>query len=476
MAITSTVFIMFFLPAVLAIYYFSRDSVKEYVLLAASLLFYACGSLQFFLLFLLSALLTVCLGRIMAQCDGKKRTAKWLMIAGIAWNAAMLCYYKYLDFGLTVFSQVTHVEVALRNLALPMGISFFTFKAISYLADIYTGRAELAENPVHDMLYLSLFTQIQSGPLSRYNEMGKRLWEGENTAQEKVRHISNGAFRFLIGLNKKVILANLLSNITTEVFAAEAGTVSTLYLWLGSICYSMQLFFDFAGYSDMAIGLSEMFGYECMENFRYPYMTESVAKFWRRWHISLSSWFRDYVYIPLGGSRCKKWRVYFNLLVVWALTGIWHGAAWNFIFWGIGYFILIAFEKATGLPERLKSKAGKAIYRVFTLLFVNFQWVMFRSASLRSGASFIKHMIVYTPNTLANKRALFLIKDNWFFIFVGILLCFPIVPYLEKKLEKRRRLLTVFHILVGVIVVLGAVWSISFIISGQNNPFAYANF
>ena len=252
--------------------------------------------------------------------------------------------------------------------------------------------------------------------------------------------------------------------------------VSTLYLWLGAICYSMQLFYDFDGYSDMAIGLSEMFGYRCTENFDYPYMTESVAKFWRRWHISLSSWFRDYVYIPLGGSRCKKWRTYFNLFAVWALTGIWHGAAWNFIFWGIGYFIVIAFERATGLPDRLKTRFGKFIYRVLALLFINFQWVIFRAASLQSGLSYIKRMVVYTPNTLADKRALFLMKDNWVFILVGILLCFPIVQYLEKKLESRKRLLAIFHIVVGVIVVFGAVWSVSFIISGQNNPFAYANF
>lgn len=467
---------MFFLPVTLAVYYFSRDSIKEYVLLAFSFLFYACGSLEFLLLFSVSAIITVCLGRAIASYRERKGLARFLLLIGIIWNVAMLCYYKYLDFGLSIVSQVTHTDITLRHLALPMGISFFTFKAISYLADVYTGKAILAENPAHDVLYLSFFAQIQSGPLSRYNEMGKRLWDGEKGGNAKFHHFSNGVYRFLVGLNKKVILANVLANITTEVFAAEAGSVSTLYLWLGSICYTMQLFFDFAGYSDMAIGLSEMFGYGCMENFNYPYMTESVAKFWRRWHISLSSWFRDYIYIPLGGSRCKKWRVYLNLLVVWTLTGIWHGAAWNFILWGVGYFVLIAFEKATGLPDRLRSKVGKFIYRVFTLLFVNFQWVMFNSTSLRSGASFIKHMMIYTPNALADKRALFLMKDNWFFILSAMLLCFPIVPWIEKKLENRKKALGVFQVIIGIIVALSAVWALSFIISGQNNPFAYANF
>ena len=226
----------------------------------------------------------------------------------------------------------------------------------------------------------------------------------------------------------------------------------------------------------MAIGISKMFGYDCMENFNYPYMTESVSKFWRRWHISLSSWFRDYVYIPLGGSRCKTWRVYLNLFVVWTLTGVWHGAAWNFIAWGIGFFILIAFEKATKLPDRIHSKIGKGVYRVFTLLFINFEWVLFNSKSLMDALRYIKRMIFYTPNALSDRRALFLLKDNWFFILIGLVLCFPVVSWIEQKLSQKTKCLYVYHAVLEIIIFAAAVWAMSFVISGQNNPFAYANF
>jgi alginate O-acetyltransferase complex protein AlgI len=236
------------------------------------------------------------------------------------------------------------------------------------------------------------------------------------------------------------------------------------------------LFFDFAGYSDMAIGISEMFGYKCMENFNYPYMTESVSKFWRRWHISLSEWFRDYVYFPMGGSKTSKWKVYFNLFVVWFLTGIWHGAAWNFIAWGLGYFIVISLERFTGFPKKFKTVAGKTIYRFIALLFINFQWVLFNSASIIDGFRFIKRMIVYRANDLASSRALFLLKEYMLFIVVAVILCFPIVPWLEKKLSDNKILHGVFEITQLIVIILAFVWAISFVVAGQNNPFAYANF
>lgn len=476
MAITSTVFVFFFLPISLMVYYLVGNTAKKYVLLAISLLFYACGSLQYLILFALLTIANVCIGRVLSQIKTKSVLAKILLVFGVLLNVFILCYYKYTDFGLSIFGRIFNVEITARNIVLPLGISFFTFKAISYLADIYNGKAELQENPVHDLLYLYFFAQVQSGPLSRYNEMNT-LWGGiPYSGSIAFEYLSNGIYRFLIGFGKKIILSNVLYNITSEIFAADFANVSTGYLWLGSICYSMQLFFDFAGYSDMAIGISKMFGYDCMENFNYPYMTESVSKFWRRWHISLSSWFRDYVYIPLGGSRCKTWRVYLNLFVVWTLTGVWHGAAWNFIAWGIGFFILIAFEKATKLPDRIHSKIGKGVYRVFTLLFINFEWVLFNSKSLMDALRYIKRMIFYTPNALSDRRTLFLLKDNWFFILIGLVLCFPVVSWIEQKLSQKTKCLYVYHTVLEIIIFAAAVWAMSFVISGQNNPFAYANF
>jgi alginate O-acetyltransferase complex protein AlgI len=347
-----------------------------------------------------------------------------------------------------------------------MGISFFTFKAISYLVDIYKGRAVLDANPVHDALYLSFFGQIQSGPLTRYQDMKKE--DGL---------FSDGVYRFVIGFNKKVLIANVLANITNEVFSNSFDNFSTSYAWLGAICYSLQLFFDFAGYSDMAIGISEMFGYKCMENFNFPYMTESVSRFWRRWHISLSQWFRDYIYIPMGGSRQRsQCRVYFNLLVVWALTGIWHGASWNFVVWGLGYFVLIAFEHATGFPEKFKPRFLKLIYRIFSLFFINFEWVLFRADDLATGLRFIKKMFICAANPLADVRTMFLIKDYLFFIVIAIILCFPVVSWMDNKLKNKKTAHAVYGAVIQILAIAAFIWAISFVVSGQNNPFAYANF
>lgn len=471
MAITSMLFLFVFLPVSLAIYYIANDRAKEYVLLGVSLTFYALGSIRYIILFMVAITITVVLGRIMDYC--KNRTARiLLLVVGICINAGILIYYKYTDFALDIIGKIASTEIQVKGLLLPLGISFFTFKAISYLADIYKNKTELHANPFHDALYLSFFAQIQSGPLSRYNEM--KL--SDDKAFDK-NLFTDGVYRYLIGFSKKVLIANVLSNITTEVFAAPFENFSTAYAWLGAICYSLQLFFDFAGYSDMAIGISEMFGYKCMENFNYPYMTESVSKFWRRWHISLSEWFRDYIYFPLGGSRANSnWRVCFNLLVVWILTGIWHGASWNFVFWGLGYFVAIAFERVTNLPGRLKNKPVKIIYRILSLLFINFQWVMFNSKNMISGLRFIKKMFICSSNELADFRTLFLLKDYGFFISAAILLCFPIVPKLDEKLADNQKVFTIYEVVKALIIMSAFVWAVSFVVAGQNNPFAYANF
>lgn len=452
MSITSTIFLFCFLPIALVLYYIVGKRVKEYVLLFVSLFFYACGSAEFLVVFLIAVSLTVCLGRLLFALDDSKVLYRRLILtAGILLNASLLVFCKY----------------STRFDLLPLGLSFFTFKAISYLADIY--KIVISDMPVvHDALYLSFFGQIQAGPLSRYEEM---------KYDASFNKFSEGVFRFFIGFAKKILLADTLSKISTEIFSAGADSLTLSYAWLGAIAYSLELFFDFAGYSDMAIGLTKMFGYDCRENFIYPYMTESVSKFWRRWHITLSEWFRDYVYIPLGGSRTsRKWQVYFNLLVVWVLTGIWHGTSGNFILWGLGYFVLISFERLTGLPNKFKSRFGKIIYRVFSLIFIIIEWVMFRSSGISAGIQYIKHMIVPTANSLSDFRALFIIKEYGIFLAVSILLCFPIYPMLEKNFEDGSKKELLFNAISLVIVFVCFIMALSFVISGQNNPFAYANF
>ncbi len=462
---TTIPFIFLFLPLSLAIYYLSGEKAKEYVLLAVSLAFYSLCSLEYLVLFILEIIITVTLGRMINKRKSKP-AGKALLITGIVINVGLLAFYKYCNSVTGFLPGAGEIQ----SIALPLGISFFTFKAISYLADVYKGTAVLTANPVHDALYLSFFPQVQAGPITRYSGM-------ERFGKINGRLITDGLFRFLIGFSKKVLISNVLSKVTVEIFAASPADFSVSYAWLGSICFSLQLLFDFAGYSDMAIGISQMFGYRCIENFDYPYMTESVSRFWRRWHISLGAWFRDYIYIPLGGSRTKtKCRTLFNLLVVWVLTGIWHGSSWNFVVWGLGYFVVIAFERLTGLPDRLKHKWVKVIYRILSLLFINLQWVLFNSKDIMSGLRFIKRMFICAPNELADLRTLFLIRNYGIFIFAAVVLCFPLVPWLDKKLKNSRTVHSVFKAVIVSLVLFSFVWALSFVAAGLNNPFAYGNF
>ncbi|MCM1063399.1 MAG: MBOAT family protein [Eubacterium sp.] len=473
MPVTSMLFLFLFLPLSLGIYYVANDRAREYVLLAISLLFYSLGSPEYLLLFITASLVTVAIGRVLFKTE-RKGNRRILLALGVVINIGLLGYYKYSDLAVSTVNRIGGYSIGSPNLSLPLGISFFVFKAISYLADIYSGKI-VVESPVHDVLYLSFFAQVQSGPLSRYNDMRNVGVSGG--PDERIKLFTDGVIRFMIGYSKKILLANVLAHIANEVFSSPFDRFSVSYAWLGAISYSLQIFFDFAGYSDMAIGLSGMFGYRCMENFNYPYLTRSVSEFWRRWHISLSQWFRDYVYIPLGGSRSgHRYKVYFNLLAVWLLTGIWHGASWRFVAWGSGYFILIALERATGFPERFKTRVGKFVYRIFTLMFINFQWVIFRADSLRTALLYIKCMFFCGDNALADMRTRFLIKDYLGFLVFAIALCFPIVPWIGKKLENKETAHTIYEISVLLIVAALFVWAVSFVVSGQNDPFVYADF
>ena len=455
MSITGLLFLLCFLPIALAVYHIANDNVRNYVLLIISLVFYSVGDPGFFLKFVVIVLITVMIGRIVDKCCILP-VKRLLFVSGVAVNICVLCYYKY---------------AGIKGLLLPLGISFFTFKSVSYLSDVYTGKADIGNSsPAHDALYLSFFAQIQSGPLTRYSDSS--VVEKE----ERKELFADGVWRFMTGFGKKILLADVLANISTGVFSTQISDLSTLYAWLGSICFSLQLYYDFSGYSDMAIGISEMFGIRCMENFDHPYMTPSVSRFWRRWHISLSQWFRDYVYIPLGGSKCSpKGRVYFNLLVVWILTGLWHGLNWNFIVWGLGYFVLIAFERATGLPDKFKNSWQKVIYRIFTLVFINCQWVMFNSSDARYGIGYIKKMFIPVFNATADMKTVILIKQYYPFIIAAIVLCFPIATLINERTGYTRSgkiIKTAEEIVVAALFI----WAFSLVSAGLNNPFEYAIF
>jgi len=468
-AFTDLLFVFLFLPLALSIYYVGKISYRKYILLFISLVFYACGSLEYFSLLVYSLIFNIIFGQLIAQLE-KRNIKTCLLVVAITCNVFLLVYYKYVDFlgeNIAILSGKKYFPL---GFALPLGISFFVFKAISYLIDVYRGKIE-KNNAIQVALYLSLFTQVQSGPITRFEYM-------ENTF-EKISFdgFSEGVSRFIIGFNKKVLLSNVLATVATEVFSVSPENMSVMYAWLGAICYSLQLYYDFSGYSDMAIGLSAMFGYKCAENFNYPYMAKSVSEFWRRWHITLGAWFKDYIYIPLGGSRVlHKWKLCVNLLVVWLLTGVWHGANWTFVFWGLSFFVVIAFEKLANLPKRLKTKWAITIYRLFSIGFIIVQWVVFNSKSLESAFQYIGYMFGGAHSQLADYRTMFLVRDNLWFIITALLCCFPIVPWLKDKFERSSITKFIWNIMFVIINFALFIWALSYVVAGQNNPFLYANF
>lgn len=477
MATTDVVFVFIFLPVSLLTLAFKAD-LQKYILLLLSLFFYACGSPKYFVL--LAGMLVLNVGlAYMIENTKEKRCSFFILLAGIGLNTGVLFYYKYMDFVTAGFNQVFGTTVAARDLLLPMGISFFTFKAISLLIDVYKGggTAALKRNPICAALYLSFFGQIVSGPICRYNEFYKNV-NGKDNRNSFRSMFSDGGYLFVKGFVKKVLFANILSLIVAEVFAMDLKRTSAPLLWLGALSYSLQLYYDFSGYSDMAVGIGQMYGISCPKNFNYPYTTKSVSEFWRRWHISLGTWFRDYIYIPLGGSRVNsRTRLYFNLFVVWMLTGIWHGANWTFVFWGLGYFAAIAFEKACGLPDKLKSKWSRILYRIAVLAFINFQWVIFNSADLFTGLRYIQHMLIGYGYEFANTRTLVLIKEYGIVIALSILFATPVIPKLKEYMAaKGERAYRIAGMFMGLTMIALFICSLSFVIAGQNNPFLYGNF
>ncbi len=475
MMMTDTTFLFFLLP-ISFIACFLKSGLQKLVLLAISLYFYSVGSPVYFLLFLDLTVINTCAAYVIPLCRSEV-PKKALLILGIVMNAGLLFYYKYFDFTIEIFNGVTGSSIAARDLLLPMGISFFTFKSISLLIDVYKGKVTLQKNPVYPLLYLSFFGQIVSGPIGRYED----FYEEDDSSfdiRQKADDFTDGAYLFMRGFCKKVLIANVMSPLVSEIFGADPAESSASLLWLGSVIYSLQLYYDFSGYSDMAIGIGRIFGIGCHENFNYPYCTQSISEFWRRWHITLGRWFRDYIYIPLGGSRSGgKWRVYFNLFVVWLLTGIWHGANYTFIFWGLTYFIAISAEKYLGLPDRLKSGVSKALYRVFTLIFINLEWVMFNSSDIKNGLSYIFHMFVSGGSAMSDARAMAILQEYGIILIAAVVFATPVIPKIKEMLSDHEGLpAKAADVCMACVLAVLFIFSISFVIAGQNNPFLYGNF
>ena len=392
MVFSSLLFSFFFLPLVIILYFLAKDKYRNYILLIASLFFYSYGEPRFVFVMGVSIVLNylLALAIVIKKDKGKYRwVAKSILVVDIVFNIGILFVFKYLDFSILAANRFFNTNIQMKNIALPIGISFFTFQALSYVVDVYRGSVNVQKNPLFLALYISFFPQLIAGPIVRYSCIERQIVDRCCTLEG----FAVGVKRFLVGFSKKVILSNNLSVVVMEIFNMDVSTTNPLVLWIGSVCYSLQIFYDFSGYSDMAIGLGKIFGFNFEENFNYPYISKSVTEFWRRWHISLGQWFRDYVYIPLGGSKVSILRHLLNMFIVWLLTGIWHGANYTFIVWGLGWFILLVIEKYIVKPDKRKNLLTRIIWQIFTLLSVNFGWVIFNSNSIRQGIHYCQAMM-----------------------------------------------------------------------------------
>ena len=476
MLFSSNIFIFIFLPAVIAVYYLiprRARSWRNIFLCIASLFFYAWGEPRFVLVLMLSIYINWLFGLLVDRYRAG-HYVKGIIALDIFFNLIIIFIFKYLSFTVQNLNSIFGSHITDPGILLPIGISFFTFQAISYVIDVYRGKGVAQKNIFYVALYISFFPQLIAGPIVRYETIADQIYD----RKENFNDFSAGVCRFMLGLAKKVLISNNMAIIADQAFGVSGGepwlgvsiTLPTGMAWLGAVAYTMQIFFDFSGYSDMAIGLGRMFGFHFLENFNYPYISSSVTEFWRRWHISLGTWFRDYVYIPMGGSRCSRGRNVLNLFIVWLLTGIWHGANWTFITWGLMYFGLLVFEKNTPFDINKNS----AIKHIYTMFFVIIGWVVFRAENLGAAIDYISRMFAFDFNGDGG-ITLFYTHEYWAFLVAAVIFSLPVVPALRKKIAAgRHRTILQFGwavILLGLFMV-----SVSYIVKGSYNPFIYFNF
>ncbi|MCR4789360.1 MAG: MBOAT family protein [Lachnospiraceae bacterium] len=389
MVFSSAIFLLVFLPVVFISNFIAKTVKKEasnYLLLLASLIFYAWGEPYLVILMIISILINWGVGVILTKTEGKTRA--FALAVGVIADLSMLGYYKYAGFFVRTVNGIIGKDLLPAvDIALPIGISFFTFQAISYIADVFRGETEASKKPVNVALYISFFPQLIAGPIVKYRDINRQIDDRSITFEG----VSDGFKRFIYGLGKKVLIANVLGACVDKIYGYDITQLDAKTAWIGALCYTFQIYYDFSGYSDMAIGLGKMFGFSFLENFRYPYLSHSISEFWRRWHISLGSWFREYVYIPLGGNKKGTRRTYLNLVIVFFLTGLWHGADLSFIIWGLyhGFFSII---ERLGFKKFLEK--SKVISVIYTFLIVNFGWVLFRADDTLTGIRYLTRMLL----------------------------------------------------------------------------------
>lgn len=471
MVFSSSIFLFLFLPITIIGYYLLHTRYRNAFLLLVSLIFYAWGEPKFVMVMIFSILMNWGAACLIGAVSNRPVLKKTVLCIAVCLNLAILFVFKYLNFVLSNLNKIAEVFPQ-TNIALPIGISFFTFQALSYTVDVYRGTVPVQKNPLNIGLYISFFPQLIAGPIVRYETIEAEINNRETTWAD----FCYGIERFLRGVFKKILLANNLALVADAAFGTAPENLSVLMSWLGALAYTMQIFFDFCGYSDMAIGLGRIFGFHFGENFNYPYISGSVTEFWRRWHMSMGSWFRDYVYFPLGGSRVNsKGRHIFNLFVVWFLTGVWHGAGWNFLAWGMLSFVMLVLEKFVVHPERFKKNSGSvAAWRIVTLLVIISGWVLFRCTTLQGSVDYYRSMLGIGVR-FANTDARISLEENYVILAVACLCSTPVFEYLKEKTNQTKLALPV-DVLKGLVYLVLLVFSVSYLVMGAHNPFIYFNF
>ncbi len=464
MLFSSIIFLFYFLPVTLFIYYLVPGKFKNPVLLIASIFFYSWGEPIYVVLMIFSAVFNYFMAIDIKREQIHNKTGKSTLIFTVIVNLFILCFFKYYGFLMDTVNSLLGTDMKYTALALPIGISFYTFQALSYIFDVYRGNVRVQKNLLHFALYLALFPQLIAGPIVKYKDIATQL-ENRTVSLEK---FGEGTRRFIIGLGKKVILANNLGAIHAAVVAMPEGQASVLTYWTGIIAYTLQIYFDFSGYSDMAIGLGKMFGFEFLENFNYPYISRTVTEFWRRWHMSLSTWFREYVYIPLGGNRVPVKRHILNLLVVWSLTGLWHGASWNFVVWGLYYGILLIMEKY--FWGKYLEKCPVAVQHIYSMIIVAIGWVFFSSENLTEAWHYLQVLFCVGGVPFADTATLYLLRTNWVFLLLGCIIATPEPMKQFEVLSKKYSFLSILLIL-GLLILCTA-----YLVFSSYNPFLYFRF
>lgn len=466
MVFSSVSFIFYFLPLVLLVYLIVPKAFRNIVLLVGSIVFYAFGEPIYVLLLIFSSVVDYIHGLIIDKNRGSKK-AKYALISSILINIILLMFFKYADFIIANLNNWFDFGLKQLNLRLPIGISFYTFQTMSYTIDVYRGKARVQRNLFKLSTYVTLFPQLIAGPIVRYKDIEDQL-ENRTILYDNFAY---GIKRFIIGLAKKILIANSLGEL--NVLAAETTSPSVLFYWMGAIAFSLQIYFDFSGYSDMAIGLGRMFNFKFLENFNYPYISKSITEFWRRWHISLGTWFREYVYYPLGGNRTGKTRWLVNILIVWFLTGFWHGASWNFILWGLYFGIILVIEKI--VLNRVLDKLPDIINHIYVVFIVIISFVIFNNEELLDIATSLRGMFGMLNIPFATAEAVYYLKSNAVLFVIATIGATPIATYLLAKLSKKgfeRTIETLKIILLALLFVL----SIGYIVDSSFNPFLYFRF